>query len=230
MRKWPAQVSTVVANVGRELSLLKMAINMANADYPSFFLWNELEPRCQQRAAGSLELHATLNWHTLKTYFISSKRLISRCYIDLPYIHGPSSITWSFYIYFEYNVCFEVIQRIKFSNAICNVSESNPVNSPHKWPVTRKMFPFDDVIMTRPFSRQLRGIPLSQQSAGCLLHYTKYGILTGPKFFRIYSLTCSCRVSWSYELASSSTSKTPSGVRFSKRNLLHAWQTNSSPK
>ena len=25
-----------------------------------------------------------------------------------------------------------------------------PVNSPHKWPVTRKMFPFDDVIMHRP--------------------------------------------------------------------------------
>ena len=23
-----------------------------------------------------------------------------------------------------------------------------PVNSPHKWPVTRKVFPFDDVIMT----------------------------------------------------------------------------------
>ena len=23
-----------------------------------------------------------------------------------------------------------------------------PVNSPHKWPVTRKIFPFDDVIMT----------------------------------------------------------------------------------
>ena len=46
----------VVANVGRELSLLEMAINVANADYLSFFLWNELEPRCQQRAAGSLEL------------------------------------------------------------------------------------------------------------------------------------------------------------------------------
>ena len=26
-----------------------------------------------------------------------------------------------------------------------------PVNSPHKWPVTRKMFPFDDVIMYCPF-------------------------------------------------------------------------------
>ena len=26
-----------------------------------------------------------------------------------------------------------------------------PVNSPHKWPVTRKMFPFDDVIMGNPY-------------------------------------------------------------------------------
>ena len=26
-----------------------------------------------------------------------------------------------------------------------------PVNSPHKWPVTRKMFPFDDVIMNVSF-------------------------------------------------------------------------------
>ena len=27
-----------------------------------------------------------------------------------------------------------------------------PVNSPHKWPVTRKMFPFDDVIMIYEFT------------------------------------------------------------------------------
>ena len=27
-----------------------------------------------------------------------------------------------------------------------------PVNSPHKWPVTRKMFPFDDVIMCKNLS------------------------------------------------------------------------------
>ena len=26
-----------------------------------------------------------------------------------------------------------------------------PVNFPHKWPVTRKMFPFDDVIMLLPY-------------------------------------------------------------------------------
>ena len=30
-----------------------------------------------------------------------------------------------------------------------------PVNSPHKWPVTRKMFPFDDVIMMGHVHKQL---------------------------------------------------------------------------
>ena len=30
-----------------------------------------------------------------------------------------------------------------------------PVNSPHKWPVTRKMFPFDDVVMICPIIKCL---------------------------------------------------------------------------
>ena len=33
------------------------------------------------------------------------------------------------------------------SLAIVRWIHRGPVNSPHKWPVTRKMFPFDDVIM-----------------------------------------------------------------------------------
>ena len=32
---------------------------------------------------------------------------------------------------------------------LCAGNSSGPVNSPHKGPVTRKMFPFDDVIMLR---------------------------------------------------------------------------------
>ena len=32
---------------------------------------------------------------------------------------------------------------------LCAGNSPGPVNSPHKWPVTRKMFPFDDVIMQR---------------------------------------------------------------------------------
>ena len=34
---------------------------------------------------------------------------------------------------------------------LCAGNSPGPVNSPHKWPVTRKMFPFDDVIMTLSF-------------------------------------------------------------------------------
>ena len=35
-----------------------------------------------------------------------------------------------------------------------------PVNSPHKWPVTRKMFPFDDVIMDRSNWKLIsKGVP-----------------------------------------------------------------------
>ena len=37
-----------------------------------------------------------------------------------------------------------------------------PVNSPHKWPVTRKMFPFDDVIMHSIKSGSLLGASLTQ--------------------------------------------------------------------
>ena len=33
------------------------------------------------------------------------------------------------------------------SLSFVRVIHRSPVNSPHKWPVTRKMFPFDDVIM-----------------------------------------------------------------------------------
>ena len=33
------------------------------------------------------------------------------------------------------------------ATGLCVGNSPRPVNSPHKWPVTRKMFPFDDVIM-----------------------------------------------------------------------------------
>ena len=45
-----------------------------------------------------------------------------------------------------------------------------PVNSPHKWPVTRKMFPFDDVIML--YSPGLLHCPLAMdQLCGGLTFY-----------------------------------------------------------
>ena len=41
----------------------------------------------------------------------------------------------------------------------------SPVNSPHKWPVTRKMFPFDDVIM-RKCAIMLFGESVAQENSG----------------------------------------------------------------
>ena len=38
-----------------------------------------------------------------------------------------------------------------------------PVNSPHKWPVTRKMFPFDDVIMFNVMFQVKEGIAYFKQ-------------------------------------------------------------------
>ena len=35
---------------------------------------------------------------------------------------------------------------------LCGEYHRSPVNSPHKWPVTRKLFPFDDVVMLREIS------------------------------------------------------------------------------
>ena len=47
-------------------------------------------------------------------------------------------------------VCLDADQRKHQSStslAFVRGIHRGPVNSPHKWPVTRKMFPFDDVIM-----------------------------------------------------------------------------------
>ena len=45
------------------------------------------------------------------------------------------------------------------------VYSTNPVNSPHKRPVTRKMFPFDDVIMTQQYTVE----PQGSVQLGCVL-------------------------------------------------------------
>ena len=43
--------------------------------------------------------------------------------------------------------------QIPVSQAFLWGIHRGPVNTPHKWPVTRKMFPFDDVIMSYPTRR-----------------------------------------------------------------------------
>ena len=43
---------------------------------------------------------------------------------------------------------------------LCVGNSPGPVNSPHKGPVTRKMFPFDDVIMNAMKTRRISGTAL----------------------------------------------------------------------
>ena len=47
-----------------------------------------------------------------------------------------------------------------------------PVNSPHKWPVTRKMFPFDDVIMEYVVNTHTSDTTKPQKRNG--LHFPLY--------------------------------------------------------
>ena len=47
-----------------------------------------------------------------------------------------------------------------------------PVNSPHKWPVTRKMFPFDDVIMIQ--ISYLIASPRRQTTVQCRFNVVQY--------------------------------------------------------
>ena len=56
-----------------------------------------------------------------------------------------------------------------------------PVNSPHKWPVTRKMFPFDDIIM-----RIICVLRFFLLSAGCCVPFNWEIILC---FFSSISIT-----------------------------------------
>ena len=49
----------------------------------------------------------------------------------------------------DYSDTYQRKQLSSASLAFVRGIHRGPVNSPHKWPVTRKMFPFDDVIMQR---------------------------------------------------------------------------------
>ena len=54
---------------------------------------------------------------------------------------------------------------------VCGEFTNDLVNAPHKWPVTRKMFPFDDVIM----SSEVLQILLQAQGIGIIIIKAKQG-------------------------------------------------------
>ena len=48
-----------------------------------------------------------------------------------------------------YSTVYSGVDQRKHQSSASLAFVRGTVNSPHKWPVTRKMFPFDDVIILR---------------------------------------------------------------------------------
>ena len=64
-----------------------------------------------------------------------------------------------------------------------------PANSPHKWPVTRKLFPFDDVIMYI----QMMNFPKSSEADSlteCVMIYKSRVWLTHFRSHQISAVSC----------------------------------------
>ena len=105
------------------------------------------KPRMSYSAHRSVIKHTA--WFCMLIYiYIYMKTTSANHYGDV--IMGPiaSQITSPTIVYSTvYSDADQGIHQSSASLAFVRVIHRGPVNSPHKWPVTRKMFPFDDVIM-----------------------------------------------------------------------------------
>ena len=81
---------------------------------------------------------------------LTTARMTTLChYTDVIMGTIASQITSLAIVYsIVYSDADQRIYQCSASLAFVRGIHRRPVNSPHKWPVTRKMFPFDDVIMT----------------------------------------------------------------------------------
>ena len=117
--------------------------------------------RCLFRKHISPRIRAWISYHT---------RLIH--YDDVIMTVISSQITGLTVVY---SIVYSDAGRRKHQNsaslAFVRGIHRGPVNSPHKWPVTRKMFPFGDVIMiwgviTHPWSQFARRVGRSKLITG----------------------------------------------------------------
>ena len=112
---------------------------------------------------------------------------------------------------------------------LCAGNSPAPVNSPHKWPVTRKMFPFDDVIMFMPHLIPVLGAPNPftdhpiQYREGHLngKHYSD--VIMGAMTSQITSLTIVNSTVYS-------GANRKKNIKVPRRWLLWGWPENSPQK
>ena len=103
-------------------------------------------------------LLASKSWELLYVIFINGKLQAHCCYVIMGAI--APQITSLTIVYSTIN-SGAAQRKHQSSGSLAFVQEIHrwPVNSPHKWPVTRKIFPFDDVIMWR---KDIRWAPEDQ--------------------------------------------------------------------
>ena len=86
---------------------------------------------------------------------VTSHLVVSRC--RLSSAEGDSSLQWRHNGRDSVSIASRLFSQpfilTQIKENIKAPRHWRPVNSPHKWPVTRKMFPFDDVIILTHYSR-----------------------------------------------------------------------------
>ena len=78
--------------------------------------------------------------------------------------------------------------QIKHQSSASLALVRSPVNSPHKWPVTRRMFPFDDVLWPRPSNVELWCFSLLLNWTNCWLQTKK---IKWPVFWDVLTIVLS---------------------------------------
>ena len=125
------------------------------------FIWTLFEPRFSYTFIDKWSIHICVEWlhHVATKCSLNVNCSVKRVklsdathYCDAIMCVMASQITSLAIVYST--VCSDADQRkhqCSASLAFVRGIHRWPVNSPHKWPVTRKMFPFDDVIMGYDF-------------------------------------------------------------------------------
>ena len=83
-----------------------------------------------------------------------------------------------------YSIVYSGVNQIKHQSsaslAFVREIHRGPVNFPHKWPVTRKMFPFDGVIMLQEALHILQNL-ISCFESCCFIHENVFEIMDSQR-------------------------------------------------
>ena len=122
---------------------------------------------------------------------------------------------------------------------LCVGNSPGPVNSPHKGPVTRKMFPFDDIIWNTVVSHPVRPVCWTllrkhtnyfASAAMVLILFSQITLASAPKSFifvvtlnKMLNKQCSCRFQWPTQNFFMAPVQMPILRRFGKSNTHNSY-------